>query len=217
MASLDTASKPLRADARRNRKRVLDAAQECFAKDGMQAQIDDIAECAKVGVGTVYRHFPTKEALVETLAADYFARQAQEAEAALEVADPWQAFSGYMRTAADILAENRALAQVSTDRPEMMKDAAQAADVEFGFFGTLEQLIGRAQKAGVLRTDFQLEDIPAIMCSLGSLQVSRGAYANWRRVLEMVLDGLHAADAEDLPPVTAKLPRAVGKRRRAPA
>src|SRR5437588_2947316 len=122
MAAPDTATKPLRADARRNRQRVLDAAARCFAKDGMQAQMDDIAECAKVGVGTVYRHFPTKEALVQTLAAEYFARQAEEAQAALDVDDPWEAFSGYMRRAANLLAEYRALAQVSTEQPAMMKD-----------------------------------------------------------------------------------------------
>jgi AcrR family transcriptional regulator len=217
MGSPETIARPLRADARRNRQRVLDAAQECFGRDGMQAQMDDIADCAKVGVGTVYRHFPTKEALIQTLAAEYFARQAELAEAALEVEDPWEAFSGYIRTAANLLAENRALAQVSTERPEVMKDAAHAADVEFGFFGTLEQLIARAKQAGVLRADYQLEDIPAIMCSLGSLQVSRGAYANWRRVLEMVLDGLRTAGKDELPPVTATLPRAGRKRRPARA
>jgi AcrR family transcriptional regulator len=208
MASSDTVTKPLRADARRNRQRVLDAAQDCFGKDGLQAQMDDIADCAQVGVGTVYRHFPTKEALLQALAGDYFARQAETAEAALEVDDPWEAFSGYMRRAANLLAENRALAQVAADRPEVMKDAAQAADADVGFFATLEKLIVRAKDAGVLRDDFQVEDIPAIMCSLGSLQISRGAYANWRRMLEMVLDGVRVSGKEDLPPVTAKLPRA---------
>jgi hypothetical protein len=60
----------------------------------------------------------------------------------------------------------------------------------------------------VLRGDFELEDIPAIMCSLGALQISRGAYANWRRVLEMVLDGLHAPGDARLPPIADHLPRA---------
>jgi AcrR family transcriptional regulator len=173
----------------------------------MEAQMDDIAECAKVGVGTVYRHFPTKEALIQTLAAEYFARQAELAQAALEVEDPWEAFSGYMRRAVNLLADYRALAQVSTERPEMMKDAAQAADVEFGFFGTLEQLIARAQQAGTLRADFQLEDVPAIICALGSLPPHKGPYANWRRVLEILLDGLHGPGRSPLPPVLEQLPR----------
>jgi AcrR family transcriptional regulator len=198
----------IRSDARRNRERVLDAARACFAKQGIEAQMDDVAARAGVGVGTVYRHFATKEVLVGALAADYFEGEAALAQSALAVADPWEAFSGFIRNGAELLAANRALAQISADRPEVMKNAALAADVEFGFFGTIETLITRAKDAGVLRTDFQLEDIPAIMCSLGALQISRGAYANWRRVLEMILDGLRSPSGTELPPVIGLLPRA---------
>ena len=210
MATPSPLVKPLRADARRNRERVLEAARECFGRDGIEAQIDDVAACAGVGVGTVYRHFATKDALIDALAADYFAGEAELATAGLDVEDPWEGFSGFIRQGAELLAANRALAQISADRPEVMKDAAIVADTELGFFGTIETLIDRAKAAGVLRQDFQLEDIPAIMCSLGALQISRGAYANWRRVLEMVLDGCHAAGGSDLPPVTARLPRGGG-------
>ena len=66
----------MRADARRNRKRVLSAARKCMARDGLDAQMEEIARCARVGVGTVYRHFPNKEDLVEALAADRFERLA---------------------------------------------------------------------------------------------------------------------------------------------
>ena len=69
----------MRADARRNRERVLTAAVHCFSHHGLQAQMDDVATRAKVGVGTVYRHFPTKDALIEAIADDYFARQAEAA------------------------------------------------------------------------------------------------------------------------------------------
>lgn len=207
MASTETAARPLRADARRNRERVLEAARQIFGRDGIEAQIDDVAACAGVGVGTVYRHFATKDALIDALAADYFAGEAELATAALDVADPWEGFSGFVRKGAELLAVNRALAQISADRPEVMKEAAVKADAELGFFGTIETLIERAQAAGVLREDFQLEDIPAVMCSLGALQISRGAYANWRRVLEMVLDGCHTCSGSDLPPLTARLPR----------
>ncbi len=207
MARTDTPVRQLRADARRNRERVLEAARQIFGRDGIEAQIDDVAACAGVGVGTVYRHFATKDALVDALAADYFAGEAELATAALDVADPWEGFSGFIRKGAELLAANRALAQISADRPEVMKEAAVNADAELGFFGTIETLIDRAQSAGVLRADFQLEDIPAIMCSLGSLQISRGAYANWRRLLEMVLDGCHTVSGGELPPVSARLPR----------
>jgi AcrR family transcriptional regulator len=207
MSTSETASRPLRADALRNRQLVLDGARVCFARDGINAQMDDIASLAGVGVGTVYRHFETKEALVQALAGEYFAGEAALAEKALSVEDPWEAFSGFMRQGAELLAENRALAQISADRPEVMREAALRADLELGFFGSLGTLIARAQDAGVLRADFQLEDIPAIMCSLGALQVSRGAYANWRRVLGFALDGLRSPSGAELPPVTEKLPR----------
>jgi AcrR family transcriptional regulator len=208
----------MRADARRNRERVLDAALHCFAADGLQAQMDDVASRAKVGVGTVYRHFPTKDALIEALADDYFARQAEVARAALEVEDAWEALSGYVHRASDILGENRALAQVLRDRPEMMAAAAIRAAEELSFFDTLTTLIDRAQDAGALRKDFRLEDIPLIMCSLGSLQTSRGDYASWRRQRAIILDGLRAPGSEPLPdePVPALAKRKVsGRRRRA--
>jgi AcrR family transcriptional regulator len=210
MTTPSIATKPIRADARRNRERILAAARECFGKDGVEAQIDDVAACAGVGVGTVYRHFATKDALIAALAADYFAGQTAVAEEALQVDDPWQAFSTFLRNGAALMAENRALAQLSADRPDTMRAAAVDADREFGFFGKCESLITRAQKVGELRDDFQLEDIPAIVCALGSLQISKGPQANWRRVLEIVLDGLHCPRPSALPPVHALLPRSPG-------
>jgi AcrR family transcriptional regulator len=208
--TLDTETavpKPIRADARRNRERVLDAARACFARVGKEAQIDEVAAAAGVGVGTVYRHFATKEALVAALAAEHFAGEARIAQAALEIEDPWQAFSTFVRQGAELTAENRALAQIAADRPEVMQDAALAAEDELGFFGTIQTLIDRAKAAGELRADFELEDIPAVMCSLGALQISRGAYANWRRLLEIMLEGLHGPASAELPPVQERLPR----------
>jgi len=205
----DTQPRPLRADARRNRQRVLEVARGCFARDGMQAQIDEIAAGAEVGVGTVYRHFPTKEALLDALAEDYFTSQALAAEEALQqsLEDPWRAFTGYMRGGAALMAENRALAQIASDRPATMQRAAEQAQAETGFFDTLETLIARAQDAGALRRDFQLEDVPAIMCSLGSLNNTKGEYANWRRLLELILDGLRAPGSGELPPHFTAIPR----------
>src|SRR6201991_4974801 len=86
-------TKPLRADARRNRERVLTAARAAFAEHGREAQMDDVARRAGVGVGTVYRHFPTKEALVNALALDLFEKLVQGAREALAIEDPWEAFT----------------------------------------------------------------------------------------------------------------------------
>jgi AcrR family transcriptional regulator len=202
------ATKPIRADARRNRERVLDAARVCFARAGTEAQIDEVAAVAGVGVGTVYRHFETKEALLAALAAEYFAAETTLAEAALQIEDPWQAFATLIRGGAEAMAENRAICQISADRPEVMRAAALGADTEYGFFRNVQTLIDRAKEAGGLRADFELEDIPTVMCSLGALQISQGAYANWRRLLEIMLDGLRAPGASELPPLTERLPRA---------
>jgi AcrR family transcriptional regulator len=199
MATPPLTERPMRADARRNRERVLDAALHCFATDGLEAQIDDVASRAKVGVGTVYRHFPTKDALIEAIADDYFAHQAEAARAALDVADPWEAFSGYVHRASDILGDCRALTQVLSDRPEMMGAAAVRAAEKLGFFDTLTTLIDRAKDAGGLRQDFRLEDVPLIMCSLGSLQTRKGEYTSWRRMRAIVLEGLRAPGFEPLP------------------
>src|SRR3954466_946340 len=103
------AQRPLRADARRNRERVLCAARAVFAAQGHEAQMDDVARQAEVGVGTVYRHFPTKEALIEALALEAFGRVAAQAKAALELDDPWEALTQTLWAGAEILAGDRAL------------------------------------------------------------------------------------------------------------
>jgi len=212
MATSPVTERPMRADARRNRARVLKAARHCFAADGLEAQMDDVATRAKVGVGTVYRHFPTKEALIEALADDYFARQAEAARAALEVEDPWEAFRGYLEQGSEILAENRALAQVLRDRPEMMGQAAFRAAEQLDFFATLETLIDRAKRAKALRADFRLEDIPLTMCALGSLQTTHGQYSSWRRLRAIIQDGLRAPGSTPLP--DEPVPAVSGTRRR---
>ena len=187
--------RPLRADARRNRDRILEAAREAFAESGLDAQMEDLARRAGVGVGTVYRHFPTKEALVDALVEDYFAALDAEALQALEVPDPWEGFSGFMWRAADLLSRNRALSQITADG-QMREGAARQ-----GLDGTLARLIERAQGAGALRPDVRVEDVPMIMCSLGRVQML-GGHADgdeWRRHLAIMLDGLRAGAPSRLP------------------
>ncbi|HWE32037.1 MAG TPA: helix-turn-helix domain-containing protein [Solirubrobacteraceae bacterium] len=192
----------MRSDAVRNRARVLDAARELLGRDGLDAQMDEIAASAGVGVGTVYRHFATKESLLEALADDYFVGQQENATRALQIGDPWEGFATLVRRGAELMAGNRALAQISADRPELMQHAAEAANQEYGFFSTVERVIRRAQDAGELRPDFELSDIPSIMCSVGALAISPKSAANWRRMLAFVLDGLRSEAAGDLPPAT---------------
>jgi AcrR family transcriptional regulator len=190
--------RPLRADARRNRERVLAAARECFARDGLDAQVDDIARAAEVGVGTVYRHFPTKQALAEAIAADHFDRLAASAHEALEIPDPWQAFSTFLRNSAQMQAGDRALAEVMAAEPEVMCDAAlRRPDLHEAF----AELVRRAQAAGILRPDLVPADVPMLICGVGraTLAGSTGPTMSTRRYLEIVLDGLRAPGSGELP------------------
>lgn len=193
--------KPLRADARRNRERVIEAARACFAEYGLEAQMDDIAQKAGVGVGTVYRHFPTKEALVEAIAEQRFARLAAYAREALGEPDPWEAFSSLMWRGARLQAEDRAVAQVMASQPGAMSKAARERT---DLYESTSELIRRAQKAGVLRKDVVTDDVPMIMCGLGRIIEGAGGpgpLASWERYLAIVMDGLRAQGASGkLPP-----------------
>ncbi len=119
------AQKPLRADARRNRERVLNAARAVFAAQGHEAQMDDVARQAEVGVGTVYRHFPTKEALISALAVEAFERVAAAARESLELADAWEALTKTLWAGAEILAGDRALAELMAHLPGPVVEGAQ--------------------------------------------------------------------------------------------
>src|SRR5918912_1275957 len=104
-----TDARPLRADARRNRERVLRAAREACAAHGTGVQMDDVARRAGVGVGTVYRHFPTKEGLIEALVAGKFRITAENLRAALQIDDPWEAFAQALCSNAAVMAQDAAL------------------------------------------------------------------------------------------------------------
>src|SRR4051794_2294618 len=94
-----TEPRPLRADARRNRERILDAAREGFAQEGHATQMDDVARRAGVGIGTVYRHFPTKDLLVGEIMRAKFRHHAEVARRWAQTADGWAAFEGFLREA----------------------------------------------------------------------------------------------------------------------
>jgi AcrR family transcriptional regulator len=187
----------LRADARRNREAVIEAAQKLFAEQGFDAQMPDVAKAAKVGVGTVYRHFPAKEDLVTALAEDRFQRLADRARQAIEEEEPWEGLEGFIRYSAEIQARDRCLCEVMSSRPEMMAAAAENA----GLDELCDQLVRRAQRSGELRKDLSWEDIPMIACGLGRItQAEAGpAAGRWPRLLGIVLDGLRAPGAKKLP------------------
>ena len=192
MSTSVTEPRPLRADARRNRERILAAAQTEYAESGGEAQMDAIAARAGVGVGTVYRHFPTKEALVAQLIRQRFEGFIASAHAALEVEDPWEAFAGLMRTNAEACAADAGTQHLFLSGGiELGPRLAQ----ETGLIALSQQLIDRGQAAGVIRPDFRATDIGMIMCGVASTMHNGAPQWDWRRHLEFVLDGLRATPA----------------------
>jgi AcrR family transcriptional regulator len=181
-------SRPLRADARRNRERILEAARRVFGEHGASAQIDDVAAEAGVGVGTVYRHFPNKEALFTALVAEKFELFNQHAETAADVADSWEAFAGMLRAHAQAMVDDASVREVMARVPqELDAEAAQEAYAE-----TAGRIIARAVDDGALRDDFALADVPMVMCGVTHLVDADIPGADWRRLLEIVLEGLRA-------------------------
>jgi AcrR family transcriptional regulator len=187
----------LRADARRNHEAVIAAAKKLFADEGLDAQMPDVAKAAKVGVGTVYRHFPTKDDLIAALAAERFERLAEKARDGLEAENAWEGLCDFIRFAAQIQADDRGLCEVMGSRPDVMNASALAV----GLDELCDELVKRAQRSGELRKDLEWEDIPMIACGLGRITPAEmgPATGRWPRLVEIIIDGLRAPGSSRLP------------------
>ena len=190
----------MRADARRNHDAIVAAAYELFAEQGTEAQMDEIARRAELGVGTLYRHFPAKEDLLDAVIARRFERLAERAAKAVDQAregEPWEAFKGYIEWAAKMQAGDRALSEAMATRSERM----HAAAVGSGLVEQLERLVEHAKAAGALRDDLVVEDIPALVCSIGAVAAAAIQKPGWRwdRVIAIWLDGVRAPGVSELP------------------
>ena len=198
-----SATRPLRADARRNREKIVAAARETFSERGLDAQMDDIARAARVGVGTVYRHFPTKDALVAAMVVDKMAVMAELAPAYLEPADrdPWEAFTAFIETCAHQHENDLTLTQVVSTQPAAT--FLQAAR-DTGLLENIGKLLARAQDAGIARPDLKPTDVGIAMCGLSAVLQSFGE-GGARRYLGLVLAGMRNREA---PPLVGEAPRA---------
>jgi AcrR family transcriptional regulator len=187
-----------RADARRNRKRIIEASRELFAEHGFDAQVDDIARAAGVGVGTVYRHFPNKCDLLEALVQERFEGLAEAARAGIVNPDPWAGFEEFMRYSAGVMARDRALSEAMFERPEMMRAGAEGV----GMPELLDELVARAQRDGTLREEVIWQDVPGLVCGMGRA-LKTGVIGphemSWERFLTILLDGLRTPGVTPLP------------------
>lgn len=184
----EVVEKPLRADARRNRAKVLAAARAVFAEQGVDAQMDDVARRANVGVGTVYRHFPTKEALLHALTEELFDVLAAHARELLDHDDPWEAFQDALWFGAEKTAGDRAFSEIvaATAMPVTCPGHDE-------LLVTVGELMRRCIEAGTMRPDVVIDDVPLVMCGVGSASAMPHPVPDaWRRHLGIVLDGLRA-------------------------
>ena len=197
MSTLTPPERPLRKDAERNRRRVLEAAGELFAERGLGVTLDDVAHHAGVGVGTVYRRFPNKEVLIDALFEQRIEAIATIAAEALEIADPWDAFVFYFEQGSELQARDRGLKELLTCSTHGGECLASAKDK---LRTRVTELFDRAKAAGVVREDASPLDTPVIMLMLGAvMDRSRDVEPElWRRYLGLVLDGLRPEAATPL-------------------
>jgi len=192
-------SRPLRADAARNRGKLIAAAHRLFASRGLEAGVDEIAREAGVGVGTLYRRFPTKEALVTAVIEERFAAMSEEFASASELDDPWSAFETCALALARGVAEDRGFFEVVSESVGRLAEVRVRRDE---MLAVLEPVVVRAQRAGVVRSDVSVRDIPglcAIAARLPRWKLEEEPLV-WRRYLGVVLDGLRPEGATPLPP-----------------
>jgi len=180
----------LRADARRNRERILESARAVFAEYGADAQIDDVARQAGVGVGTVYRHFETKEALLVELLREKFRLFAARAREALEQhGEPFAVLEDLLRRNAQTAASDAAVQHALAGAGENIWMQAEAEQQEL--VAATGLLIARARRAGTIRQDVEANDIAMLMCGLCSTMGGKPGF-DWRRHLDLVIDMLRA-------------------------
>ena len=177
--------RPKRADARRNYDALIAAAREAFAEDGPDATLEDIARRAGVGIGTLYRHFPTRPRLLEAVymeEVDALCRSAQDVAGL----DPFEALVRWLERFVDYLATKRVLAgQLSSSmgsKPEVFKGAKRA------MIAAGQPLLERAQSEGLVRPDARFEDV--LQMTMGIAQIHAADRGSVDRILEIALDGL---------------------------
>ncbi|GAB3427099.1 TetR/AcrR family transcriptional regulator [Flindersiella endophytica] len=191
-------AKTLRADARRNREKILAAAAEVFAERGLDASLEEIARRAQVSIGTLYNRFPSREDLVDAVFSERLTAYVEAGEQALADDDPWRSFAGFLARICELQATDRGLNDLLTRQLQNTPaiDELARCGHEQAF-----EVIRRAQRSGVLRADFRPEDLPFIVWANAQIiEATRDSSPNaWRRHLNFLLDGLRAEAAHENP------------------
>lgn len=196
-----TTDKPTRKDAARNRRRILAAAKQLFAEEGLSVTHHDIAARAGVGVGTIYRHFPDKKPLIDAVFEEHLAEMTALFEQALADPDPWRSIvSGHERLL-EHQARNRGLKELLLGTTPDAPDRARQLRAQLHPLAA--QLIERGKAAGVVRADCETQDFGLLQTMIGAVVDASEAVDPdlWRRYFAIALQGLRPAGAplEPLP------------------
>jgi AcrR family transcriptional regulator len=178
----------MRADARRNRERVLAAAREAFAAEGISVPLDEIARRAGVGPGTVYRHFPTKEALFHAAIVDNIERMTDHARELAAAPDAGAAFFDFLDRMVVEGGVKRDLAEALGGRENL-----EFSGPQMQLQSEVDALLHRAQQSGAVRPDIDIDDLMRLLKGAFLAAYSTGANDEQRqRTFRVVFDGLRA-------------------------
>jgi AcrR family transcriptional regulator len=191
MTGMATGAKPLRADAARNRDKLLAAAAQTFAESGLNAPLEEIARRAGVSIGTLYNHFPTREAFFDVIFPERLGALDRIAAAALAADDPWAGFVGFLEGLFTLQATDRGMNDALAQRFPVsaeMKAACRSG------FDQAERIIARAKDDGSLRADFESQDLVTLVWAMSQVirESMDAAPLAWKRHLAFFLDGLRA-------------------------
>jgi AcrR family transcriptional regulator len=202
-----------RSDALRNRAKLVAAARELFAESGVEVSVEEITHHAGVGMGTLYRHFPTKDELIDAVLEDAFDEIIRLAREAAAVDDAWVGLTGFFERVLELHAQNRGVKDIVALRDH---GSRRAEAMREHLLPLLAQMVTRAHEQGTLRRDFTSDDLPLVFWTANRvIELTQDVAPDfWRRYLSLLLDGLRPGAARPLPEpalTPAQLTRARGR------
>jgi AcrR family transcriptional regulator len=196
MTAGDPEAMNLRKDAERNRRRIIEAARELCATRGLEATLNEVAHHANLGVGTVYRRFPTKEALFEAIFLDGIDQLVALAETALEAEDSWEGFAWFMWSMCELTATDRGLREIAFSKTHCggRVDAGRTL-----LEPRISKLVERAKRDGYLRPEISSTDMPVCGLMTGAVSEYSGEVSAelWRRYVSILLQGMRCQPGQE--------------------